>query len=248
METGVFIIVLVATIIALYMAWNIGANDVANAMGTSVGSGALTLRKALVVAAVLEFAGALLVGTHVTNTVRKGIVDPSNKIYADDPYILMYGMLAALLSAAIWLTIATYFSLPVSTTHSIVGALLGFGLITAGPAGVDLSVVGKIMGSWLLSPLVGAVIAFVLFLFIKRNILNKRHPLKHARRIAPCHDRNGHRHSVPLHRMEGSSHDHRENTPVQGNLEDVANESAEDLEVELVEAKLKAAKAKAAAK
>jgi PiT family inorganic phosphate transporter len=185
METGVFIIVLVATIIALYMAWNIGANDVANAMGTSVGSGALTLRKALIVAAVLEVSGALLVGSSVTNTVRKGIIDPDNKVYIDDPNILMYGMLAAMMSAALWLTLATYYSLPVSTTHSIVGALLGFGLVTAGPSGVNLLVVGKIMASWVLSPLAGAVLAFVTFSVIRRTILNRNNPLKHAQRIAP---------------------------------------------------------------
>ena len=113
------IILALAIIFGLYMAWNIGANDVANAMGTSVGSGALTIKQAVVIAAIFEFGGAFLVGGHVTNTIRKGIFDPA--LFSSEPITLALGMLAALLAAALWLQLASYKGLPVSTTHSIVG-------------------------------------------------------------------------------------------------------------------------------
>ena len=115
------IFISLAAIFGFYMAWNIGANDVANAMGTSVGSGALTLRRAVILAAILEFAGAFLVGSHVSETVRKGIVDPA---VFSDVQVFIYGMLASLLAAGVWLQIASYFGWPVSTTHSIVGAII----------------------------------------------------------------------------------------------------------------------------
>ncbi|MBT6225433.1 MAG: inorganic phosphate transporter, partial [Candidatus Scalindua sp.] len=124
------ILVILALVISFYMAWNIGANDVANAMGTSVGSGALTLKWAIVVAALMEFAGAFLVGSHVTNTVRKGIIDPV--VFIGDPNSYIYGMMAALLAAGTWLNIASYRGWPVSTTHSIVGSVLGFGIVFSG--------------------------------------------------------------------------------------------------------------------
>ena len=120
------------------MAWNIGANDVANAMGTSIGSGALTLKKAILIAAVFEFAGAFLVGSHVTETVRKGIIDLSIFTEMENgTNILMYGMLASLLAAGAWLQIASYFGWPVSTTHSIVGAIVGFGIVAGGAASCE---------------------------------------------------------------------------------------------------------------
>ncbi|MCB0301230.1 MAG: inorganic phosphate transporter, partial [Calditrichaeota bacterium] len=115
----------IALIAGFYMAWSIGANDVANAMGTSVGSGALTIKRAVIIAAVLEFAGAFLVGTHVSETIRKGIINP--EIFTGHELDLAYGMIGALLAAAIWLQLASYYGWPVSTTHSIVGAVLGFG-------------------------------------------------------------------------------------------------------------------------
>src|SRR5690606_15739933 len=118
------ILLILAVIFGFYMAWSIGANDVANAMGTSVGSGALTLRNAVIIAAIFEFAGAFLVGSHVSETVRKGIIDPM--IFQNEPLTLAMGMMAALLAAASWLQLATYFGWPVSTTHSIVGAVVGF--------------------------------------------------------------------------------------------------------------------------
>ena len=126
-----------------YMAWSIGANDVANAMGTSVGSGALTVKRAVIVAAVLEFAGAFFVGTHVTETIRKGIISP--EIFVGNELDLVFGMIGALLAAAIWLQVASYFGWPVSTTHSIVGAVLGFGVLYGGMAAADWSKVGSVV-------------------------------------------------------------------------------------------------------
>ena len=138
MGTESIIILTLALGFGFYMAWNIGANDVANAMGTSIGSGALTMKKAILIAAVFEFAGAFLVGSHVTETVRKGIIDLSIFTEMENgTSILMYGMLASLLAAGAWLQIASYFGWPVSTTHSIVGAIVGFGIIAGGAAGVD---------------------------------------------------------------------------------------------------------------
>src|SRR5262245_49399172 len=122
MDTALLILILIT---GFYMAWNIGANDVANAMGTSVGSGALTLRRAVILAAILEFSGAFFFGSHVSKTIQSGIINAD--LFVDQPTILVYGMLAALASAGIWLQVASYFGLPVSTTHSIVGSMVGFG-------------------------------------------------------------------------------------------------------------------------
>jgi phosphate/sulfate permease len=119
------VLLIIALVCGFYMAWSIGANDVANAMGTSVGSGALTVKRAVILAAVLEFAGAFFVGTHVSETIRQGIIDP--ELFIGNEYDLVFGMIGALLAAAVWLQIASYFGWPVSTTHSIVGAVLGFG-------------------------------------------------------------------------------------------------------------------------
>ena len=183
METLVLIL---ASGSGFYMAWNIGANDVANAMGTSVGSGALTLRKAIVVAAIFEFAGAFLVGSHVTETVRKGMIDLNVFTSLEDGVsILMYGMLASLLAAGAWLQIATYFGWPVSTTHSIVGAVVGFGLVAGGSAGVAWGKIGQIVMSWVASPLLSGTIAFVVFSIIRRAIINVRDPVRATKRWAP---------------------------------------------------------------
>src|SRR5690606_3673341 len=118
------ILVLLACLFGFFMAWGVGANDVANAMGTSVGSKALTIRQAIMIAIIFEFAGAYLAGGAVTATIRKGIIDPN--VLSGTPELLVFGMLAALLAAGIWLLIATHFGWPVSTTHSIVGAIVGF--------------------------------------------------------------------------------------------------------------------------
>jgi PiT family inorganic phosphate transporter len=176
-------IILGTAIIALYMAWNIGANDVANAMGTSVGSGALTLKQAVLIAAFLEFFGAVLVGANVAKTQRTEIVDPEQ--FASNPELLMYGMMAALISSAVWITIATYFSMPVSTTHSIVGSIMGFGIAAYGFSAIQVAGVSKILISWLVSPLAGAAIAFLIFIIIRRRVLNAKEPLRATKRFAP---------------------------------------------------------------
>jgi len=166
-----------------YMAWNIGANDVANAMGTSVGSHAVSLKQAVILAAIFEFAGAFLVGGHVTNTVRKGIVSPA--VFADKPEVFVLGMLAALLASGIWLNLATFLGLPVSTTHSIVGSIVGFGLVVGGVAAVNWGKLGSVVMSWVVSPLVGGLLAFLTFTFIKRTVLSSWNPVKAARRVVP---------------------------------------------------------------
>lgn len=174
-------LLIVAIVLGFYVAWNIGANDVANAMGTSVGSGALTLAKAVIIAAILECAGTFLLGSHVSETVESGIVDPSSFT----PMIYVLGMLASLLAAGVWLQIASYFGWPVSTTHSIVGAIIGFGLVTVGMEAIQWVEVGLIMTSWVISPLLGGTIAFLLFHMIRRRIFYSRQPIIAAKRTAP---------------------------------------------------------------
>jgi PiT family inorganic phosphate transporter len=174
---------LIGLAFGLYMAWNIGANDVANAMGTSVGSKALTIRQALLIAAVFEFAGAYLVGGHVTQTVKKGIVDV--ELFTDTPMVFVVVMLSALLSAGLWLQYATWKGLPVSTSHSIVGGVAGAGVAAAGINGVIWSKLGFIAVSWVLSPLIGAAIAFVMFRFISATIMSNKNPDKRIQKIAP---------------------------------------------------------------
>ncbi|MGH7570452.1 MAG: inorganic phosphate transporter [Gemmatimonadota bacterium] len=172
-----------AIVIGLYMAWNIGANDVANAMGTSVGSGALTLRQAILVAAVFEFAGAVLVGAHVAETIKGEIIPP--EIFLDSPEQYMFGMAGALFGAATWLLVATAFGLPVSTTHSIVGAVVGFGLVSVGPEAVAWGTMASIVLSWIVSPVCGATIGFLIFTFIRRAILLDEDPYEATIRWAP---------------------------------------------------------------
>ena len=187
MGTESIIILTLALGFGFYMAWNIGANDVANAMGTSIGSGALTMKKAILIAAVFEFAGAFLVGSHVTETVRKGIIDLSIFTEMENGTgILMYGMLASLLAAGAWLQIASYFGWPVSTTHSIVGAIVGFGIIAGGAAGVDWGQIVKIVMSWAISPLLSGTIAFVVFSVIRHSMMNVPNPIQATKRWAPA--------------------------------------------------------------
>ncbi len=177
------IVLAVAAIAGLYMAWNIGANDVANAMGTSVGSGALTLRGAIIVAAIFEFGGAMLAGGTVTKTIRKGIIDMD--ALGGDPMVVAIGMTCCLLAAALWLNIATYAGWPVSTTHSIVGAVMGFGLIAGGFEAVNWSMMVKIAASWVISPLLGGLLGYFGFVFIKDRILNVHRPLLALRGWGP---------------------------------------------------------------
>jgi PiT family inorganic phosphate transporter len=183
MEYAVALIVL-AIVLGLFMTWGVGANDVANAMGTSVGSGAITVRKAIIIAAIFEFSGAVLAGGHVTSTIRKGIIDAS---FVPSPEILVYGMLASLLSAGLWLMVASYFGWPVSTTHTIVGSLIGFGIVGLGPAAVEWAAVGGIVASWLVSPLLGGFIAFLLALSVRHFILDTDAPMEAARRSGPIY-------------------------------------------------------------
>ncbi len=177
------ILIILALTISFYMAWNIGANDVANAMGTSVGSGALTLKWAILVAALMEFAGAFLVGSHVTNTVRKGIIDPV--VFVGDPNSYIYGMIAALLAAGAWLNIASYKGWPVSTTHAIVGSVLGFGLVFSGLSSIHWNTVSQIAASWVVSPLLSGAISFSIFCLLRRMIFYSKTPVKSAKKITP---------------------------------------------------------------
>ncbi len=181
-EWGTVFIIL-AVIFGLYMSWGIGANDVANAMGTSVGSGAITVKQAIIIAAIFEFAGAFVAGGSVTKTIRKGIIDPSS--IAGSPELLVYGMLASLLAAAIWLMVASHRGWPVSTTHSIVGAIVGFAVAGIGMDAVNWGKIGSIVASWIVSPLVGGLISLLLMLSIRRLILNTDTPFRNARRWAP---------------------------------------------------------------
>lgn len=184
MELTVVFVVL-AVVFGLYMAWGIGANDVANAMATSVGAGAVTVVGAIVIAGVFEFLGAFLAGGEVTSTIRKSIIDTD--LLANDPNTLVYGMLASLLAAAVWLTIASRFGWPVSTTHSIVGAIVGFAVVAIGFDAVHWQEVGSIAVSWVVSPVLAGTTSFLLVLSVRRLIFNKDDPEKYARRYVPVY-------------------------------------------------------------
>jgi PiT family inorganic phosphate transporter len=185
------IILAFMVLLGLYMAWNIGANDVANSMADAVGSGALSVKQAVIAAGICEFAGAVLVGSHVTDTIRKGIVDPSalasipGMLEGEPAALLVIGMSAALLSAAIWLNFATWTGMPVSTTHSIVGAVAGFGIVAAGIGSVNWGKIGQIVASWFISPLAGGLMAFILFKIISKAILGQEKPVKAAIKVTP---------------------------------------------------------------
>jgi len=179
------IFMVMAVIFGVYMCWGIGANDVANAMGTSVGSGAITVMQAIVIAAVFEFAGAFLAGGHVTKTIRKGIIDPTP--IADNPEILVFGMLAALLAAGIWLMVASSRGWPVSTTHCIVGALVGFTVAGIGIDAVNWGKITFIVASWVVSPALGGLIAYLLMMSIRRLILSADRPFESAKRWGPVY-------------------------------------------------------------
>jgi PiT family inorganic phosphate transporter len=180
---GVPTLVWLAGAFALFMAWTIGANDVANAMGTSVGSGALTIRRAVIVAGVLEFGGAFFVGGHVTDTVRKGILVPD--VVAANLEVLPFGMLGSLAAAATLLFGATRFGLPVSTTHSIVGAIIGFGISGMGLGAVEWGKVAQIALSWITSPVIGGVLAYLVFNLTRWLILDREDPVAQVRRFGP---------------------------------------------------------------
>ena len=179
------ILLALACVFGLFMAWGIGANDVANAMGTSVGARALTLKQAILIAAIFEFAGAYLAGGEVTSTIRKGIVDPA--LMSDMPELMVFGMLSALLAAGTWLYIASLNGWPVSTTHSIVGAIVGFASVGISVNAVDWAQVGTIAASWVISPLLAGTMAYALFISVRSLILDQDDPFSRARRYVPIY-------------------------------------------------------------
>jgi PiT family inorganic phosphate transporter len=180
-----FVYLALATVFGLFMAWGIGANDVANAMATSIGSGALTIRRAIIIAAVFEFTGAVLAGGAVTSTIRRGIIESSFVI--NEPELLVFGMLAALMAAGVWLLVASRQGWPVSTTHSIVGAIVGFAIAAFGTGAVVWSKIGTIVASWVVSPLLAGIFAILIFKSIQSLILVRRDPLERAKRYTPIY-------------------------------------------------------------
>ncbi|MCL1146208.1 inorganic phosphate transporter [Shewanella sp. 10N.261.52.F9] len=173
----------IAAVFGFLMAWGIGANDVANAMGTSVGSNAITIKQAIIIAMIFEFAGAYLAGGEVTSTIRKGIIDSA--YFIDSPELLVYGMISALLAAGIWLIAASALGWPVSTTHSIVGAIVGFAAVGVGSDAVAWGKVGGIVGSWVVTPAISGFIAFMIFQSVQKLIFNTDNPLENAKRYVP---------------------------------------------------------------
>ncbi|CAB0151623.1 Sulfate permease CysP [Pseudidiomarina piscicola] len=176
-------LILLASAFAFFMAWGIGANDVANAMGTSVGSKALTIKQAIIVAMIFEFAGAYLAGGEVTSTIRKGIIDSA--YFVDAPELLVFGMIAALLAAGFWLLIASYLGWPVSTTHSIIGAIVGFAAVGVSPDAVEWSKVLGIVGSWVVTPMIAGLLAYFIFISAQKLIFDRENPLDMAKRYVP---------------------------------------------------------------
>src|SRR5690625_3268424 len=173
------LLLLMACAFGFFMAWGVGANDVANAMGTSVGSGALTIRQAIAIAIVFEFCGAYFAGGEVTNTIRSGIIAPD--ALSDRPDLLVYGMLSALLAAGTWLLIASLRGWPVSTTHSIIGALVGFAVVGVSAESVQWAKVGSIVASWVVSPVMAGILSFGLFMSVHRFKIGR----------ASCRERGG---------------------------------------------------------
>ena len=173
---------IIGAVFGAYMAMNIGANDVANNVGPAVGSQALTMFSAIVIAAIFEAAGALIAGGEVVKTIKKGIIDPG---MIENPQVFIWAMTAALLSAAVWLNFATYIGAPVSTTHSIVGGVMGAGIAAAGFEIVAWDTMGKIASSWIISPVLGGVIAATFLYIIKTQITYKEDMIKHAKKVVP---------------------------------------------------------------
>ena len=177
-----YYILIIGYIFGFYMAWNIGANDVANSMASAVGAKAITIRQAIFIAGILNVLGAVFIGSHVTNTIRKGIV--STEILSD-PHVALIGALSALLAAALWVSFATWKSLPVSTTHSIVGAMIGFGIRAGGLSVINWGKLAAVVLSWVISPVFSLVIAFLLFKTIVKLILVKKDSFLRALKLSP---------------------------------------------------------------
>ncbi|GAB3028045.1 inorganic phosphate transporter [Bowmanella dokdonensis] len=178
-----FMLIATAAIVGFLMAWGIGANDVANAMGTSVGSKALTIKQAIIIAMIFEFAGAYLAGGEVTSTIRKGIIDST--YFVDTPELLVYGMIASLLAAGIWLVIASYLGWPVSTTHSIIGAIVGFAAVGVSAEAVEWGKVIGVVGSWIVTPAISGFLAYLIFMSAQRLIFDTENPFANAKRYVP---------------------------------------------------------------
>ena len=179
------ILIFLTIIAGFIMAWGVGANDVGNAMGTSVGAKVLTIKQAIIVAAIFEAAGAIFASGHVTETIRGKIIDAH--LLTAAPELMAYGMLASLLAAGIWLIVATFLSWPVSATHSIVGAIIGFAVVGIGVNAVAWHVVINIVLSWVVTPLIAGVIAYLLFVSVHKLILDIEQPLRNAKRYVPAY-------------------------------------------------------------
>jgi len=182
LDTSMILIIGGASAIGFYMAWSIGANDVANSMATAVGAKAITFKQAVLIAGVLNFIGAVFVGPHVVETVKGGIIDSA---YIPDGHTLMLGFVASLLAAALWVTLSTWKEMPISTTHSVIGALIGFGLIVGGIQSVHWGKVGSVAASWVLSPLFGCILAFLVFKVLVKMIFAKEDPVHAAKIVGP---------------------------------------------------------------
>jgi PiT family inorganic phosphate transporter len=185
LHTYGMLLIIIAAAVGFIMAWGIGANDVANAMGTSVGAKALTIKQAILVAMVFEFAGAYLAGGEVTKTIRKGIISP--QYFSDIPELLVLGMIASLLAAGLWLAIASWKGWPVSTTHSIIGAIVGFTAVGITPDAVAWSKVGGIVGSWIITPAISGIIAAIIYFSAHKLIFDTDNPFQKARKYVPVY-------------------------------------------------------------
>ena len=180
--TAEYLILIIGFVFGFYMACNIGANDVANSMAPAVGAKAITIRQAICIAGILNIVGATFIGAHVTNTIRKGIV--STEVMAD-PHVVLAGALAAMLAAALWVSFATWKSLPVSTTHAIVGAMMGFGIAAGGFAVIQWAKLGAIVVSWIVSPVFSLIIGYLMFKVIIKVILSKKSVFERSIRSSP---------------------------------------------------------------
>ena len=180
-----FLLLIMACFFGFFMAWGVGANDVANAMGTSVGARAITIKQAIIIAMVFEFTGAWLAGGEVTSTIRSSIIDIESAGLDDRPELLIFGMLSSLLAAGIWLVVASKYGWPVSTTHSIIGAIIGFAVVGISADSVMWGQVLEIVASWIVSPVFSGTIAFILFLSVEKLVLSREDPLKYAKKFVP---------------------------------------------------------------
>ena len=180
-----FLLLGMACLFAFFMAWGVGANDVANAMGTSVGARAITIKQAIIIAMIFEFAGAWLAGGEVTSTIRSSIIDVEAAGFDERPELLVYGMLSSLLAAGIWLLIASKYGWPVSTTHSIIGAIVGFAAVGISFDSIMWGQIGSIVASWVISPLIAGIISFSLFMTVQHLVLSTDNPFANAKKYVP---------------------------------------------------------------